>query len=97
MVDYLSDRIVFLFHINLFNQRSGYMIIISVIFEASFSQQIKTFCCENDLQIDRICLGNQDCYNITGETYDIDKLLEYVEQLEQNSEGYFVIWNKFIP
>lgn len=73
------------------------MVTISGGFRTSFREQIKSFCSKNDLQITyRSCLGDCDNYNIGGETYNIDKLMRYVEQLEQErkSKGFWWrMWN----
>ena len=73
------------------------MVTISGGFRVSFREQIKNFCSENDLQITyRSCLGDCDNYNIGGETYSIDKLMKYVEQLEQerkNKSFWYRLWN----
>jgi predicted DNA-binding protein with PD1-like motif len=73
------------------------MITISGGFRTQFREQIKNFCSDNDLHITyRSCLGDCDNYNIGGETHNIDKLMKYVEQLEQerkNKSFWWRLWN----
>lgn len=73
------------------------MVRISGGFRTQFREQIKNFCSNNDLQITyRSCLGDCDNYNIGGETYNIDKLMIYVEQLEKvrkNKGFWWRFWN----
>ena len=73
------------------------MVRISGGFRIQFREQIKNFCSDNDLVITyRSCLGDYDNYNIDGETYNIDRLMKYVEQLEQERKKksfWWRLWN----
>lgn len=69
------------------------MVAISSGFRIEFRKQIENFCSNNDLRITyRRCLGNCDNYNISGETYNIDKLIEYTNQLEQERKNKSFWW-----
>ena len=69
------------------------MVTLTAGFKTQFREQIKDFCSNNNLQITyRSCLGDCDNYNISGETYDIDKLMKYVEDLKQLKKNKSFWW-----
>lgn len=73
------------------------MVTISGGFRTNFREEITKFCQENDLEITyRSCLGNYELYNISGETFIIDQLMEYNKHLENqrnNKSLWWKIWN----
>jgi hypothetical protein len=73
------------------------MVTINTGFRTSFRKKIETFCSNNNLHITyRSCLGNCDYYNIGGQITDVEKLINYVSQLElerKSKSFWHKLWN----